>query len=58
MTGIFNHYEPMYKRPSKIRLYLFCACCGKLRNPFKGYYQLCNKCEKELEEEMKNDEEF
>ena len=29
-------------------LYFVCPNCGRLRNPFKGYYQLCNQCEKEI----------
>lgn len=30
-----------------------CARCGRFRSPFKGYFNVCNECEIEIEKEIK-----
>ena len=41
----------MLKKYEKTYSIFICPRCGRLRNPFKGYWMLCNKCEREMDAE-------
>lgn len=42
----------MKERLFNLWMYIVCPRCGRIRSPFKGYYQLCGKCEKEWKEKQ------
>lgn len=47
----------MSERLYELWMHIVCPRCGRIRNPFKGYYQLCNRCEKiykKAESEVEN----